>query len=316
MQLGLKKMSNPTAFGLVQWCQSRLGQGYIYAGYFDRIITEAYIQQKARDYPERYTDEYIQLSRKWIGQEAGDCVGLIKSYYWFNGTKVIYGYKGRADRSADGMLSLATVKGKISTMPDIPGLFVHYSGHIGVYIGNGYVIESRGVRYGVVKTKLSDRPWTSWGQVPYVDYGEGEQDMFAIRGQGSISKPDMAVMSIQNAFIKLNIEMKNDKGEVFKKADGSYGGATANGVKLFEVKHGLTVSDGNSFTNVHLIVLINKLTALSNQSDCSDLELEVDGLSLELKNCRNELSASKSELSKANAKISDIKVAINVFKNF
>lgn len=36
----------------------------------------------------------------------------------------------------------ASVSGTIDTMPDIPGLAVWHDGHIGVYIGDGYVIEA------------------------------------------------------------------------------------------------------------------------------------------------------------------------------
>lgn len=52
------------------------------------------------------------------------------------------------------MLDKCTVKGSISSMPDIPGILVFLPGHVGVYIGNGYVIEVKGHAYGVVKTKL------------------------------------------------------------------------------------------------------------------------------------------------------------------
>ena len=71
---------------------------------------------------------------------------------------------------ADGMYSAAAVKGSMDTMPDTPGLAVWKSGHIGVYIGNGEVIEAMGTKYGVVKTKLAGRGWSAWLQVPYVSY--------------------------------------------------------------------------------------------------------------------------------------------------
>jgi hypothetical protein len=64
----------------------------------------------------------------------------------------------------------AKESGPISTMPDIPGLAVWHEGHIGVYIGNGQVIEAMGTRYGVVKTELVDRGWTHWLKVPYINY--------------------------------------------------------------------------------------------------------------------------------------------------
>jgi uncharacterized protein YycO len=74
------------------------------------------------------------------------------------------------DVGADQMYNNATVKGDISTIPDIPGLAVWHEGHIGVYIGNGEVIEAMGTKYGVVKTKLADRSWTAWLEVPYISY--------------------------------------------------------------------------------------------------------------------------------------------------
>lgn len=72
--------------------------------------------------------------------------------------------------SADGAFSIAAEKGHINTMPDIPGICVRYPGHIGIYIGGGDVIEARGTKYGVVKTKLKDRPWTHWLKYPGIEY--------------------------------------------------------------------------------------------------------------------------------------------------
>ena len=63
-----------------------------------------------------------------------------------------------------------TVKGSISSMPDIPGILVFLPGHVGVYIGNGYVIEAKGHAYGVVKTKLAGRGWKSWGKCHWITY--------------------------------------------------------------------------------------------------------------------------------------------------
>lgn len=44
------------------------------------------------------------------------------------------------------------------------------AGHIGVYIGNGEVIEAMGTKYGVVKTQLEGRGWTHWLEVPGIEY--------------------------------------------------------------------------------------------------------------------------------------------------
>ena len=64
----------------------------------------------------------------------------------------------------------ATRKGTIDTIPEVPGLAVWKSGHIGVYIGGGQVIEAMGTKYGVVKTQLQGRGWTHWLEIPYINY--------------------------------------------------------------------------------------------------------------------------------------------------
>jgi len=43
-------------------------------------------------------------------------------------------------------------------------VFVSMNGHIGLYIGNGWVIEQTPPK--LQKTKLADRGWTSWGYIP------------------------------------------------------------------------------------------------------------------------------------------------------
>ena len=89
-------------------------------------------------------------------------MNLIKSYLWWNENKNDVAYDPKYDTvngvpmSADGAFQIATEKGSINTIPDIPGICVRYPGHIGVYIGNGEVIEARGTNYGVVKTKLKE----------------------------------------------------------------------------------------------------------------------------------------------------------------
>jgi len=37
--------------------------------------------------------------------------------------------------------------------------------HVGVYVGNGEVIESKGRAYGVVKTNINDYPWNMYGRI-------------------------------------------------------------------------------------------------------------------------------------------------------
>lgn len=100
-----------------------------------------------------------------------DCVGLIKGYRWTNDGKLTY--KANQDVDVSGMLRSCTKQGDIKTMPEVAGTLVFMKGHVGVYIGNGEVIEAMGHAYGVVLTKLARRPWTMWGQPDWITY-EGD----------------------------------------------------------------------------------------------------------------------------------------------
>lgn len=76
------------------------------------------------------------------------------------------------DLGANRMIDNAVEKGEIETIPEILGLAVWADGHIGVYIGNGWVIEAMGTVEGVCKTRLDDRPWTHWCKLPYIEYDD------------------------------------------------------------------------------------------------------------------------------------------------
>lgn len=184
-------MIKKTNIGLVEWCFNLLNLGYVYGTYFAWVITEEIIQAKARQFPTKYTADYINRSRKWIGKKAGDCVGVIKGYYWYNPItdKVIYKMDDRPDVSANGMLAAAkTMNGQsasknlgktwgyLANLPERAGVLVWRDGHIGVYVGNGQVIESRGVDYGVVLTAAKQRGWTHWCLCPYIDYLIDQQE--------------------------------------------------------------------------------------------------------------------------------------------
>ncbi len=115
-------------------------------------------------------EDFIRAN--WLHGRTADCVGLIKGYGWLDaGTLTIgYGTNGMPDCGANQMFHAATVKGTIDTIPEVPGLAVWREGHIGVYIGGGYIIEAMGTKYGVVKTKLSERGFTHWLEIPYINY--------------------------------------------------------------------------------------------------------------------------------------------------
>lgn len=165
-----------TNTGLVQHVKKALAEGWEYTyGTIGQVLTKRILDQKAVQYPTQIL-KYYALVKSFIGKRTTDCVNLIKSYLWWDSAKQNVVYDVKYDKyngvwmSADGAFNSAKEKGPINTIPELPGVCVRYKGHIGVYIGNGEVIEARGTKYGVVKTKLKDRPWTHWLKYPGIDY--------------------------------------------------------------------------------------------------------------------------------------------------
>lgn len=147
------------------------GWGYVW-GTFGQTLTESLLESKIRQYPDGVGSYESVIRSKWLGGRTADCVGLIKGYGWLDtdSMSIRYGTNGMPDIGADAMYRNAAVKGPIGTIPEIPGLAVWKSGHIGVYIGGGEVIEAMSTNYGVVKTQLTDRNWTAWLEIPYIQY--------------------------------------------------------------------------------------------------------------------------------------------------
>lgn len=108
-----------------------------------------------------------------------DCVCLIKAILWgWSGNKNhVYGgatYKanGVPDIGADTIIgssyctNISTNFNKIDV-----GEIVWLSGHVGIYIGNGKVVEcSPAFKNKVQITKLSQRKWVKHGKLKYIDY--------------------------------------------------------------------------------------------------------------------------------------------------
>ncbi len=247
------------ASALIKLLLTRLGCGYVY-GSIGETCTEDLLKRKQAQYGAAMGSGYYQsggdyskgLCARWLGRWVADCSGLIK---WarkeLSGVWRDVSAQGTYDQCAEGQ------RGKIKTMPLIPGVAVFmYSNtkkrmtHVGLYIGNGYVIEARGVLYGVVRTKLSARAWTHWGQLAWLDYdlpkegGKAAPGTDADAGDNSTPKPD-----------DLPVLRKGSKGDKVKLlqqlliaagyscgkwgADGEFGSATRKAVKAYQRAHGL-----------------------------------------------------------------------------
>lgn len=175
---------------LAKWAvhAEQSGWGYVW-GTYGEVLDGRLFDFKKEQYPEEVGGYADFISSHWYGKRTADCVGLIKGYGWLNTEtrQVEYGTNGMPDIGSDTMYENAVEKGTIDTMPEIPGLAVWHEGHIGIYIGNGEVVEAMGTKYGVVRTQLAGSRWTHWLKVPYITYVEEtsvNDDGTGVEGEG------------------------------------------------------------------------------------------------------------------------------------
>lgn len=114
---------------------------------------------------------------------AFDCVCMIKAVLWgwsgsyfdHNGGAK-YAANGVPDINADRMISECGERYDWDHI--VPGAVVWMKGHIGVYVGDGFVVEATPIwADGVQMTALNApkagynwRKWTCWGLLPWVEY--------------------------------------------------------------------------------------------------------------------------------------------------
>lgn len=168
---------NKTNLGLVEWVKLAYNSGWGYVwGTFGEVLTEGLLEAKMEQYPDNVPQYEDFIRENWLGKRTADCIGLIKSYSWWNADeqRIIYLSNNHPEAGTEYIFSQATVKGTIDTLPEIPGLVLYKKGHVGVYIGNGEVIESAGTKQGVIKTQIEGSAWTHWLKSPWITYVDAE----------------------------------------------------------------------------------------------------------------------------------------------
>lgn len=235
-----------TNYDLVAFCQEVYENSWVYwYGTCGYKTSQSLYSAKAKQYPSHYTASRKSGYMNDIaqGKMCADCVGMIKAFFWKGGDidgANKYATNHCPDTSANGMIELCKEIGPIGSIPDIPGLVVWKSGHIGVYIGGGYTIEMRGFAYDCVKRKVKDGPWTKWGKLPssMLTYVDGDMHIVPAEPEQPTLRNGNKGESVR-ALQDMLIELGYDIGRWG--IDGDFGDATEMAVKEFQKAHGLEV---------------------------------------------------------------------------
>ena len=256
------------------------GWGYIYGAY-GQIWTQA-AQNRA-------TDEQIKkYGQQWVGKHVIDCSGVwwlaMKELgsYMFHGSNTMWN-KYAVDK---GRLS----KGKRTDGRELkPGTAI-FTGvndgdhnHVGIYIGDGKVLEAGGTQKGVILTNVTLSKWTCWGEMKYVDYS-GNTEPSAPESYPTLRKGCRGtyVSLLQTKLIMLGYDLGSYG------ADGVFGAKTQEAVKKFQSDRGLEADgivgpttwnalDGSTATDELYMVKIPHL----HKTDAEALAAKYSGATVE-----------------------------------
>ena len=149
-----------TNIGLIAFVKTKLGTPYVY-GMKGKVMTQANFDYLQNTYGAKMV---WNSDESKIGKVSVDCSGLIS---WYTGK-----IKGSGQFAAESKLQ------PINTISLAPiGAAVWRQGHIGVYIGNGEIIEARGSQFGTVRTKVGQRDFTHWFLLKDIEYVEEDKEM-------------------------------------------------------------------------------------------------------------------------------------------
>lgn len=261
------KTNMKTGKGLAEYAITQLGKPYWW-GTFGQIATAALLAQKRAQYPDYYQASDFQSQ---FGKKVHDCVGLIKGYRWCDNPNGEPQYVGSQDVAVSSLYNQCSKKGTLSNMPDIQGVCVFQAdmGHVGVYIGNGYVVEAMGHAYGVVKTQLHNRNWSLWGMPSWIDYSNCENSEPSTQPTSEPTQPSAPIAQFKTMKTDLPLLKKGAQGIPVKKlqhlllledsckklvqdsggADGDFGPGTEKAVLAYQKVKGL-YEDGEAGSEV------------------------------------------------------------------
>lgn len=138
-----------------------------------------------------------QYGARWIGHRVADCSGLVVYCAKQNGiTGVPHG--------SNSMWKMLFNKGKLPHDGLMPGMLVfkernngdYY--HVGIYVGNGEVVEAQGTLAGVVKSPVF--AWHYWGAINGLSYAESPENeqIKPIAGTCVVDVPNDGTVNVRN----------------------------------------------------------------------------------------------------------------------
>lgn len=148
--------------------------------YFQNKYGSNWVNNSAAKNEDKYNA--AKLGSKWIGHRVADCSGLFVYAFKQHGQTIYHGSNSIWKKNA--LSSKGDLKNGLRTdgqeLKPGTAVFVYKStgdnySHIGLYVGNGTVIEAQGTSAGVTTTQITNSKWNKWGELADVNYSDTQE---------------------------------------------------------------------------------------------------------------------------------------------
>lgn len=204
------------------------GLGYIY-GAQGQMCTLAFRRQQAQQYPKQ-AGNILGIGAKWDGKRVWECAQLTQEVAKLGCVNLPSGATSQWTKTD------WDERGTIDTLPADEFVFLYKQdkknknvmSHTGVYLGDGTVVDARGVEKGVLHESISAYPWTHWARPKW---GSPEETRTTLRNGSKGAE----VTELQLALMLRGYDLPRYG------ADGKFGAETETAVRAFQKANGLAV---------------------------------------------------------------------------
>ena len=166
-------MREKTNLGLVKHCEKALNEKWHYCwGTYGQKASNSQRDASINKWP-AYNARFREFLNQAVYEKkrVADCYGLVKSYLLWQGDDIVTANRTDVlNTNTRVAYDSAIEKGPLFTLPEIQGVILWKSGHVGVYIGDGEYIEMYSGGYKCRKKKVKDSNFTHWFKDIRIEY--------------------------------------------------------------------------------------------------------------------------------------------------
>lgn len=209
---------------VVAFAESQVGMGYVW-GANGQILTPSTLAQLKKQSPEHVDESIVS---KWMGRNVYDCASFITHCMKQANIKMT-----TAGVSSQWKKTNWAEKGTIDTLPRDKVCCLYREDpkanpmqHGGVYLGNGYEIDARGSRDGVIKKKVDSYKWSHWG-IPKGLEDQNNDEVIKVLYKATVyaesgssvrmrAQPNTNAEVIKNVPLGIPVDVLEEQGEWFR----------------------------------------------------------------------------------------------------